>query len=214
MIHNLIFHTAAGILNFQNELFILFKSTNIYPAICGFLLDSMDAGILYKGNQCQFWNQIFSCLIFHINFKVESITKTILLQIQISIDELHLFFYRDIVRYPVHILTFQDSQPLYHMGCFCFLLQKAVHSDTLQNIEKKMRINLTLQRQQFSILPFDVHFLFLQTVCIHRSNQFVDTSCHIVIVFHQRTDLILTLNFTDFMQAIRIGLIKRKTQGF
>ena len=97
------------------------------------------------------------------------------------------------VRAPVYILPLNIGQHPDHFRRLLLALQKTLHPNAFQNVEQKMGVDLTPQRQKFRLLPGQVNFLFPQTALVHSLYELVGAPGHLVVGPHQHSNLILPL---------------------
>ena len=149
----------SGILHLQYQIFPILRYPHKHPAGGFFLFHPMNAGILHKSNQRQPGNPELSAFAGRADFVAQPVAKAVFLQFQISLYKVHLVLDGHIIVAPCNILPLHHRQLLHHIGRLIFLLDHAVHADTLQGIEQEMRVYLAVQCQQFGLLPGNILLL-------------------------------------------------------
>ena len=202
------FHAISRILHFYTKYSVLFVNADKDPARSGLAFNSMDTGILYKRHQCKFRYPYCRTIRRHTQLIRKSVPKTVFLKSQVGFNKFHLLPDLHIVNAPVYVLPLHDGKLFHHIRGLIFSFQNTVHTDTLQRVEKKMRINLTSQGKKFRTLPGYIHLLLLQLVLIHCLDQIIHPDRHAVVIQHQAPDLILAAHPGKLRHAILTQALK------
>ena len=168
----------------------------------------MHACILHECNYRQLRNLNSITIIIYIKLKLQFISKSILLKIEISNHEFHLIPQRNRIRLPADICPFHRSKMFHHFCGLFFIFNNTVHSDAFKRIKKEMRINLTMKCKKFCIFTCNITFLCLKCIDIDRLNQFIHPVCHYIIIRHQAVNLIISIINLNLFQTLQFRIIK------
>ena len=163
----------------------------------GLLLSAVDAGVLNECRQRKLRYGSVAHVIGNVYREREPVTVSVLLELQVILDEAHFLMERDDVLVPLDDVTLECCKTFDHGSGLRFALDYAVHPDVLKAVEQEVRVDLHTHREKFRLLLLDLRLLIDELVLINGLDELSVPSNKFVVTVHEMGYLVGTFDVAD-----------------